>query len=159
MYDFTGFPLVRLNSLQALFWLKGGDRQKQMANIYSKTWKGGLVILSPTLYAIATVGPWGNINDLPPPHRQFEMWQVANKPSVKYMECACRNYYDPEVQGPWHLRDKQRGMDVHHPFCQFERTAMPVWVQSKVSAEERAAAHLNPQTRPDEWIRRREELR
>jgi len=159
MNDFTGFPLFRLNSLQILFWLKGGDRQRLMASMISKTWKSGAVILSPTLYAIATVDPWGNVHALKEPFQKFEMWQVCNKPSVKYDECACRNYYDPEVQGPWHLRDKQRGMDVHHPFCQFERLAAPVWKKSYDSATTRVAEKLTPQTRPDEWIRTREEMR
>jgi hypothetical protein len=74
------------------------------------------------------------------------------------MECACRNYFDPEVQGPWYLRDKERGLDMHHPHCQFDMTAKRVWVDSYKSATHRVSEHRAPQERPDEWVRRRQEL-
>lgn len=156
--SFEGFPLFRLNSLQILFWLKGGDFRRQITRLVSRTQRTGAVILSPTLRAIATVDPYGNFQELPPPHQKFEMWQICNKPSVKYMECACRNYYDPEVQGPWHLRDKERGMEMHHPHCQFDRTAKPVWTTNYQSATNRVAEKLAPQKRPDEWVKTRQEL-
>lgn len=163
MTDYAGFPLFRLNSLQILFWTAGRDfhgtnMRRALASVISKTYRTGVVVLSPTLYAIGTVDPMGRITELPPPFQQFEMWQVANKPSVRYDQCACRNYWDPEVQGPWRLREKERGLDIHHPFCQFDRTAMPVWTTSYQSGHQRAAADLNPQKRPDEWVRTRQEV-
>lgn len=163
MRDYTGFPLFRLNSLQILFWTAGSDYHGQnlkraLASTICKTYRTGVVVLSPTLYAIATVDPMGRIEDLPPPFQQFQMWQVSNKPSVRYDECACRNYWDPEVQGPWRLRDKERGLDIHHPHCQFDRTATPVWTENYRTGTERQAAHLNPQARPDEWVRTRQKV-
>jgi hypothetical protein len=159
--NIEGFPLFRLNSLQILFWaagnvLHGQNLRRELASMISKTYRSGCVVLSPTLYAIAVVRPNGEAIDLPPPFKEFEMWQVANKPSVRYDQCACRNYWDPEVQGPWRLRDKERGLDIHHPFCQFDRTAAPVWTQSYVTGTQRAKAHLDPQARPDEWVKTRE---
>lgn len=163
MRDLSGFPLFRLNSLQVLFWTAGSNfhgtnMRAALASTISKTYRTGVVVLSPTLYAIATVDPRGRVEELPEPFQQFAMWQVCNKPSVRYDECACRNYWDPEVQGPWRLRDKERGLDIHHPHCQFDRTAVPVWTTNYRTGMERSAAHLNPQTRPDEWIRTRQEV-
>lgn len=158
--DYTGFPLFRLNSLQIWFWAAGDkkDLRRQLASTIAKTWNTGVVVLSPTLYAIATIDPRGNVTDLAPPFQQFEMWQVCNKPSIRYMECACRNYWDPEVQGPWHLREKMRGLDMHHPHCQFDRTAATVWSTNKKSADARVAEHRAPQARPDEWVKTRHDL-
>lgn len=162
MRDFTGFPLFRLNSRQILFWTAGAiggvNLKRELASVIAKTWRTGVVVLSPTLYAIGTVDPRGNTSDLEPPFQQFEMWQVCNKPSVRYDECACRNYWDPEVQGPWRLREKERGMDLHHPHCQFDRTAKQVWTTNYRTGTERQAAHLNPQARPDEWVRTRTQI-
>lgn len=158
MGDITGFPLFRLNSKQIWFWIAGKNLKRELASMICKTWRSGAVVLSPTLYAIATVDPRGNINDLPPPYQQFEMWQVCNKPSVRYDECACREYYDPEVLGPWKLREKERGLDIHHPHCQFDRTASRVWVKNLRDASARVGAHQNPQARPDEWVKTRQEV-
>ena len=163
MRDYSGFPLFRLNSLQILFWtagsnFHGSNLRREIASMISKTYRTGVVVLAPTLYAIATVDPMGRVEELPPPFQQFQMWQVCNKPSVRYDECACRNYWDPEVQGPWRLRDKERGLDIHHPHCQFDRTAAPVWTENYRTGTERHAAHLDPQTRPDEWVKTREKV-
>jgi hypothetical protein len=153
-----GFPLFRLNSLTVRYWIAGGDFRRQIGNMISKTFKTGVVVLSPTLRAVGTVDPRGRCEDLPPPHRRFEMWQICNMPSLRYMECACRNYYDPEVQGPWYLRDKARNKDQHHPHCQFDRTAKTVWKTNHDQAHSRIAVHQAPQARPDEWVRTREEV-
>lgn len=163
MRDLSGFPLFRLNSLQILFWTAGNNfhgtnMRAALASTISKTYRTGVVVLSPTLYAIATVDPRGRITELQPPFQQFEMWQVCNKPSVRYDQCACRNYWDPEVQGPWRMREKERGMDIHHPHCQFDRTAKKVWTTNYRTGHERAAADLNPQARPDEWVRTRQQV-
>lgn len=147
------FPLFRMNSLQIKWWIAGGDFRRQFANVVSKTWRTGVVMLNPSLFAVGTVDPRGRCNDIPPPWEQFEMWQVCNKPSVRYMECACRNYFDPEVQGPWHLREKMRGLDRHHPFCQFDKAAKRTFTVSEQSATARVAEKKAPQARPDEWMR------
>lgn len=156
--NLSDFPLFRLNSLQVKYWIAGGDFKRQIANLVSKTYKTGTVMLNPQLFAIGTVDPRGNAADLNPPFKRFEMWQVCNKPSVKYMQCACRNYFDPEVQGPWHLRDKERGRDQHHPHCQFDRTAKVVWTKNHDSAFHRISEKKTPQARPDEWVRTRTEV-
>lgn len=156
--SYQGFPLFRLNSLQVRYWLAGGDFRWLIARTVSKTYRTGVVILSPTLHAIGTVDPRGNTQDLPPPHKTFQMWEICNKPSIVYNECACRNFWDPEAMGPWHLRDKERKMDRHHPFCQFDRVAMPTWQQSYRTGHELLGKHQNPQARPDEWIRTSNEM-
>lgn len=155
---FDGYPLFRMNTATVKCWLIGGVLRRQLANTVAKTWKTGVVMLSPTLYAIGTVDPRGNPSSLSPPFKKFEMWQVCNKPSVRYSECACRHYYDPEVQGPWHLRDKERGADIHHPHCQFSRTAAAGWTQDYKSAVARKRAGMSAQARPDEWVRTRQKL-
>ncbi len=110
--SYEDFPLFRLNSLQVKYWIAGADFRRLITRLVSKTWRTGVVILNPALYAIGTVNPHGDSQDLPPPWQQFQMWQICNKPSVRYSQCACREYWDPEVQGPWKLRDKQRMADV-----------------------------------------------
>lgn len=156
--NLEGFPLFRLNSLQVKYWIAGGDFRRLIAKMVSRTYRTGVVILNPHLYAIGTVNPHGDTQDLPPPFKQFEMWQICNIPSVRYNECACRNYWDPEVQGPWKLRDKERNNEQHHPHCQFDRVAKPVWKQNYREATERVKVHQAPQVRPDEWVRTRQQI-
>ena len=155
---YEGFPLFRMNSGLVLYWIAGGILKRQLASTVSKTWRTGVVMLNPTLYAVGLVDPRGNASDLPPPFKQYAMWQVCNKPSVRYAQCACREFWDPEVQGPWKLRDKERGMDIHHPHCQFERTAVRGWSHDYRAAIARHHAGQTPQKRPDEWVRTRREL-
>ena len=156
--DYDGFPMFRMNSAMVKYWIAGGILRRRLADTVAKTWRTGVVMLNPTLYAVGLVDPRGIASDLAPPFRQFEMWQVCNAPSVKYGECVCRHFYDPEVQGPWSQREKERGMDIHHPHCQFERTAVAGWKHGMKSAVNRRNQGLRAQTRPDEWVRTRREL-
>jgi hypothetical protein len=153
-----GYPLFRCNRALFLYWTAKGVLRRNLANTIAKTWKTGAVILTPALYAVGTVDPRGNPNDLPPPYRQFKMWQICNAPSVIYKECACRLFYDPESGGEWGERDDRRAKETHHPHCQFDRKAESGWKQDYVSAHQRLRSGLNPQARPDEWIRTRENL-
>lgn len=159
MQDYTGFPLFRMNRLVVRYWLAGGMLKAHLASVVAKTWRTGVVMLNPSLYAVGTVSPRGVPSDLPPPYSQrFEMWQICNKPSARYSECACRNYYDPESGDAWGKRDAERGRDIHHPHCQFDRRATAGWKQDHDAAFSRLAQGQAPQARPDEWIRTRENL-
>lgn len=153
-----GYPLFRCNRGLFLFWSAGGILRRNLANTIGKTWKTGAVVLTPALYAVGTVDPRGNPNDLAPPYRQFAMWQICNAPSPIYRECACRRFYDPESGDEWGLRDDTRGKEQHHPHCQFERRALTGWEHDRLSAVHRLKEGLAPQARPDEWIRTREAL-
>lgn len=153
-----GYPLFRCNRALFLYWTAGGVLKRNLANTIGKTWKTGAVVLTPALYAVGTVDPRGNPNDLRPPYRQYQMWQICNAPSPYYKECACRMFYDPESGGAWGDRDDTRGKEQHHPHCQFERKALSGWKQDYTSAVRRLEAGLVPQARPDEWIRTREQL-
>ena len=113
MINIDGYPLFRCNRALFLYWTAGGVLQRNLANTISKTWKTGVVVLTPRLYAVGTVDPRGNPNPLEPPYRQFEMWQVCNAPSVIYKECACRLYYDPESGGQWGDRDDRRAREQY----------------------------------------------
>jgi len=151
---FDGYPLHRLNSAHMLAWLMFPVVRRQMASWMGKHYKTGTVVLSPTLLAIATVAPNGIITELRPPHRKFEFWQCDNKPSAIYGECACRKYWDPESQDEWGKRDKERGRDIHHPFCQGRQTSGATWQQAYDSATSRVEdGKKTAQARPDEWIR------
>lgn len=155
---FDGFPLFRMNSAQTKLWLIVPSYKRQLADIVAKTYNTGVVMLSATLYAIATVNPRGGIIDLPPPHKQFHMWQVINRPSVAYNECACRKFWDPESGDEWGKRDKERMADIHHPFCQFKRTADAVFQEAGFSACERVHVGQSAQARPDEWVKIEEKV-
>lgn len=153
-----GYPLFRCNRGLFLYWTARGILRRNLASTISKTWKTGVVILSPRLYAVGTVDPRGNCNELSEPYRQFEMWQVCNAPSVIYKECACRKFYDPESGGEWGDRDDRRSKNQHHPHCQFERRAAVGWKQSYLSAVRRLSEDKTPQARPDEWNQTRDAL-
>lgn len=153
-----GYPLFRCNRALFAYWAAGGVLRRSLCSTISKTWKTGAVVLTPALYAIGTVDPRGNPNDLPPPYRQYQMWQICNAPSVRYKECACRLYYDPESGGAWGDRDDKRSNGQHHPHCQFERRALPAFQRDQKAAYSRLLEGRKPQERPDEWIRTREGL-
>lgn len=156
--NFDGYPLFRCNRALFRYWTARGILRRNLANTISKTWRSGAVILTPALYAVGTVDPRGNANDLPPPYKKFEMWQICNKPSAFYRECACRLFYDPESGDEWGKRDEFRAKDQHHPHCQFERRAVEGWKRDYLSAVRRQSEGLTPQARPDEWQRTREAL-
>lgn len=148
---FDGYPLHRLNSGHMRAWLCLPVLKREMATFLSKTYRTGVVVLSPTLRAVALVAPNGSITELPPPHRKFEFWQLANKPSLVALECACRNYWDPETLGPWGQRDEMVRKNIHHPHCQCRQVSSVAWDVAKQSAEARVAEKRAPQARPDEW--------
>ncbi len=158
MTTLDGYPLFRCNRALFMYWTAGGILRRNLCNTIAKTWKTGVVILTPRLYAVGTVDPRGTGSPLEPPFRQFKMWQICNAPSVIYKECACRTYYDPESGGAWGDRDDRRSKDQHHPHCQFERRAESGWQKDYVNAVRRKSAGLTPQARPDEWIQTREAL-
>lgn len=155
---FDGYPLHRLNTAQVTAWLVLKNLRREMASFLSKTYRTGCVVLSPSLRAFALVSPNGVITELPPPHRKFEFWQLANKPSLRAGECACRNFWDPETEGPWGRRDREREQDIHHPHCQGRQVAAAAWDTAYRSATARVEEKKAPQARPDEWVRQAKEL-
>lgn len=143
------YPLHRLNTAQTKSWLKFPNARPFVASTLAKQYRRGVGLLSATLRLFVIVDPRGQFRELPKPWAEFEMWQVDNAPA-HYVECACRNYFDPEVQGPWKARGEQAG---HHPFCQFNGTAVPVYQRCFESAVHRSEQGLDPQARPDEWFK------
>ena len=108
-------------------------------------------ILAVNRQLIARVEKSGAVVELPPPHRRYEMWQIANQPTVN--ECPCSHFYDPESEGPW----RHKNTDHHHPICQYSRTSQQVFIRANQIANERASQGLSLQARPDEWDRLRRE--
>jgi len=166
------FPLHRLNIPRTKLWLISPTNRRRTAESLAKIYRGGVGVCSATLYLIAFVDPRGNIRDLVSPLRRYELWQIANKPKA-ITECPCREYFDPEVQGPYSERGSNAG---HHPLCQFERTAQKVFVEAQGRAANRIGLSfengvpiigaeplktvikpLTPQARPDEWEKIRRE--
>lgn len=146
------YPLHRLNTPQTKIWLISLSVRRGMADALIRRYPGGFGVLSATQRLFALVDPRGAIRELPPPHRRYEMWQIANKPTVP--ECPCASFFDPEVQGCW----RERGGSIgHHPLCQFDRTSESVFVRAARTAHERLVGGGPAQERPDEWIRMRQE--
>ena len=144
-----GFPLHRLNTAQTKAWVSFETSRAMIASNLSKKYpKTGVGLLSATMYLFVLINPRGGFRLLTAPLVQYEMFQVANAP-YHWEECACRNYFDPEVQGPWRERGEDAG---HHPFCQFNNTAVPVYKKCFESATRRAEQGVVPQARPDEWF-------
>lgn len=150
------FPIHRLNTPQMKMWLASESWKREQAARLAERYRGGVGLLSPTMFLFATVDPRGNIRAYVPPFRRYEMWQIANQPETE--RCPCGDFFDPEVQGPWRDRpDFERG--VHHPLCQFDPHAQKVFVLAASRANERLdRGEENPQERPDEWIKIREEV-
>jgi hypothetical protein len=159
MTNLDGYPLFRCNRALFAYWSAGGVLRRELCNTISKTWKTGVVILTPALYAVGTVDPRGNPGQLSPPYQRFEMWQICNAPSAKYKECACRMFFDPESQGPWGARDDARARDRHHPHCQFTMRALVGWKKDYQNAMARLLDDKSPQARPDEWLRTEDAVR
>jgi hypothetical protein len=146
------FPLHRMNRPQTIMWLASETWRRNFCSVKLKTYRGGFGVLSATQYLIAKVDPRGNIQDLVEPFRRFEMWQIANRPEIE--ECPCAYFFDPEVGGEWRERDGKNG---HHPLCQFDKSAVPVFKRAAGEAWNRIKEGHDPQARPDEWLRMREE--
>lgn len=148
------YPLHRLNTAQTKAWLRYPNTRPFAASQLAKKYGNrGCGLLSATMALFVLVDPRGKYQELSPPFKTFDMWQVDNAP-YHYTECACRDYYDPEVGGPWRLRGEEAG---HHPFCQFSKTAVPVFQKCYTSAVERSSKQLTPQARPDEWARAKDD--
>lgn len=146
------FPLHRLNSPQTLIWLISPHVKRQIASNLSKKYQGGVGVLSATQRLIAKVDPRGNVQELPPPHVRYEMWQIANRPMET--ECPCADFFDPEVEGAWRDRGGSGG---HHPLCQFDKTSGVVFNRAAREAHQRLVKGGPAQERPDEWLRMRDE--
>lgn len=146
------FPLHRMNSPTTMIWLMSENARRHLASVWIRKYKGGFGVLSATQFLIAKVDPRGNIQQLMEPFKRFEMWQIANRPVED--ECPCANFYDPEVGGEWRQWDGKKG---HHPICQFDPMAVPVFERAAREAWDRIGEGKNPQARPDEWRRMRDE--
>lgn len=118
-------PLHLLTRNETVVWLLKGEAQRGIASKLTKEYREGVGILSFTGYLIAYVQPNGAIRELTPPFSRHDRHEVANKPSVG--KCACADFFDPEIQGPWKLRNSPD----HHPLCQFDKYAQAVF--SKLS--------------------------
>lgn len=169
MTDSPGFPLHRMNQPQTQAWFTVPAWRRKFADFLVKQrYRGGFGVCSATLRLIAVVDPRGAVRELPPPHSRFEMWQVANKPRPR--ECPCAGFYDPEVGGAF--RDRGAPEGEHHPLCQFDRTAVPVFAQAQRKAFDRLDIKIvegvgvlpdkqtrrSAQERPDEWQQMRKEI-
>jgi hypothetical protein len=163
------FPLHRLNTPLTKLWLISPHGRAAMARALARRYQSGVGVCAATLRLIAVVTPTGAVRELAPPHQLFEMWQIANQP--KPVECPCANFFDPEVKGAY----RHRSNGEHHPFCQFDRSAMSVFNAAKAAASyrldlpteggvimvdgERKRSTVKAQARPDEWERLRDEQR
>lgn len=156
--SFDGYPMHRLNTGHMRVWMFVPMLRRDMASFLAKTYRTGVVVLNPNLHAFALVAPNAQITELPLPHRRFEFWQIANKPSLRAGECACRGFWDPESQGPWGARPYEKEHDIHHPHCQSRPVSEKAWNVAFDSATARVEEKRAPQARPDEWIRQAKEL-
>lgn len=155
-----------MNQVQTLAWLTvPAWRRRFIEFLVRERYRGGFGVCSATLRLIATVDPRGAVRELAPPHRRFEMHEVANAPRPP--ECPCATFYDPEVGGEFRERDS----GGHHPLCQFDKTAKKVFVEAQRRAFDRLDIRVidgigvlpekevrkTAQARPDEWQNIRKE--
>lgn len=125
----TRFPLHKLTANLTKLWLVSKAARSQMADKLAKEYGEGVGILGGTMRLIAFVHSNGGVEELPPPHRAYEIHQIANQPRPE--ECFCSNFYTPEVNGPW----RNTGSREHHPICEFERDSKRIDQEHRRSGE------------------------
>ena len=91
------FPLHRLNTPQMKMWLISENWRREQAARFADKYRGGVGVLSPTMFLFATVNPRGVIIERQAPFHRFEMWQIANQPETQF--CPCGDFFDPEGRG------------------------------------------------------------
>lgn len=174
----SNLPLVRLDAGQTKFWWLSPGTRLLVARVFSKRY-GECIVLTFDLLAVARVGSKGQLELAHFPYHRYEMWQVHNKPPLD--ECKCADFYDPEVLGPWRLRNSER----HHPMCiydrpasivfnQFARVTLPLYklpekeedldkstkakIEEHTRAVEKEIQTQVQKQRPDAWVRARDEV-
>lgn len=146
-------PLTDREALYKM-WFISIESRRQIARKLVQIYRGGCGVVSPTLQRLfAVVEPSGAVRDLAPPHHLVEMWELANAPKADG-ECACANFVDPEIGGPWRLRQTEE----HHPMCQFDRHAMRTFKEAQKRSISRIREGRRSIERPDEWTRIRKEI-
>jgi len=158
-YDLNHVPIHRMNSLQATAWVRGGEPRRFLGAFFAKTYPDGCAVTECGYRLIGWVDKKGNCFDIPPPHRSIHFSKVANAPKADF-DCPCREFYDPEIGGPWKLRNSSE----HHPQCQFEPASMKVWALLKSRGFMAPAGvapwmHKAPEMRPDYLEMLRQEAR
>jgi len=139
----------QLTNNQTKLWLLGGDTRREIAANIATHYHGerpvGVVAWRGQL--IAWIGTRGEVKLLSPPFQRVHRNAVENSPAPQ--SCACAEYYDPEVGGPWKNRDLPNS---HHPYCQFDKTSHTVFGAMMRKACQSGANAL----RPDEHLRERD---
>lgn len=144
-----GLPVHMLNRNHSIVWLTGGAIRKGMALKIVSEYRGGCAIATHKGFVIAMVAPNGAVRELPPPFHMVTRADIANKPTA--LNCVCQSFWDEEVQGPW----RSRGLDRHHPYCQFNKTAQTVYMNM---AAKIVGAGGAGKVRPDEHLREEERV-
>lgn len=169
----TDLPLAGLDVSQSrFFWLSPAARLL-VARVFGKKY-GQCLIVTYDLLIVGKALANGTLEVFRPPYYRTEMWRLVNKPEKT--ECKCADFYDPEVQGPWRLRQSTR----HHPFCVYDRPSpvlfkqferpLPLYPIEKRApdVEARIKKHTEEvhreivaetkKQRPDAWVKARDEL-
>ena len=149
----SDLPIHRFNQPQTMAWISNRVLQRVMATELAKRYSGGVFISAATNKIFDVVDPWGNPRMLPRPWRTCEMWQITNKPGTPV--CQCADWFYPEFGGAWKLGAKD---GVHHPMCQFDRTAVPVYDRTVRHHEPEELKLNKPASRPDAWERTRQDV-
>lgn len=131
----------RLSTPLTKVWLMGGEPRRAIAASLARKYRTGVGVCAATCRLIAYVAPNGGIQELAPPHREVQRWDLANAPIVS--ECPCAGFYDPEIGGPWRLR----GSEQHHPLCQYDRQVF----QTFEMAARKSELPADLASRPDLW--------
>ena len=137
-------PYYQLTRSQTRLWPLGGEHRKRIAKAVVQRCPGGAAVVEFYGRVIAYVAPNEGVRELAPPFKRVHRHQIVNAPGPD--QCACREYYDLESHGPWHLRPDAQGR--HHPLCEFKSTAQAVF----------EAATRHPHARPDAILRKEAEL-
>lgn len=117
-------PLYLLTNKQTKMWITMPGVRRVIASELVRRYPTGCGVLAwRGLKHIANIDPQGRVHELPPPFRQYQRSQIANKPRA--VECACADLEHPEY-GEWRNHpDYAKG--IHHPFCEFDPTSPQVY--------------------------------
>lgn len=140
-------PLIRLEPLQtSLWWLSPGARLL-IGRVFSRRY-GPCYVCTDDCCCVAKVLPSGKIELAKAPYTRYAMWQMSNNPTPA--NCHCADFVDPEVVGPWKVRNSER----HHPMCIYDRTSQVVFSQfarNPMTSQSDLKRELDHQ-RPDAWV-------
>lgn len=135
--SYYNLPVFRLNTQQSMAWRYNPDIRKRMCVWLGSKYRQGVVVCKDTMLVIAFVSPTGLDSPAKPPYRRLPIDLAINGPDPQ--QCPCWHYVHPDSE-VWHRHRDSK--EQHHPYCQYNREAIPNWVRDFGIEEMPGAGYL-----------------